>query len=93
MREVILGRSKGMVYKAPYPKIQEQMRNKYKVREGDLVRLRVESNDRKSPKDMTEIVRVTRIDRYHVTVRMGAGFLRSYRWFEFVRLRTKLSCA
>ncbi len=69
---------------------REQLREKYKIKEGDVLKIRIQALNHDGLK-VTKIIKVKvyEIHKYFVTVRIPAGYMHSIRWWELERIRCK----
>lgn len=77
-------------YAVAREEMREQLRKQYKVKEGDVLKIRIKTLNAEGNK-VTKIIKVKvyEIHKYFVTVRMPAGYMRSIGWWEFERIRHK----
>ena len=67
----------------------EQLRKDYVIKEGDVIRMKIEvhasADDRKTSKIAK--VRVKEVDEHFVTVIRPDGFIESFQWWDFEKRR------
>lgn len=68
---------------------RERLRRKYKIREGDVARMRLPTRDeeRKGPVYKIVPVRLKEIHTHLVTVILPSGLLESFTWWRFRQQR------
>lgn len=84
MREMII-RGEGFGVERGYSGLREHRRWEHNVKEGDVVKVLIDSADSDKKKIVT--VTVVSVDYYHITLRMPAGYCRSMKWDEFANNR------
>ena len=69
---------------------REKIRKRYHIREGDIIKMRIEGkSDPGSEAVITKIVRVRikGIYTHHVTVQLPSGVVENFQWWDFEQRR------